>query len=141
MGKVVEQQARHGNVLQIHKAARLIVLDQFAEFGVGRMKGEGDIRLETVCFILQLAQLQKVVGAVLGRLDVPVKHGGIGVHTQFVRKAMHLQPCVGADLVVADDTAHRWGENFRAPPGSESSPASFIRCKTSRIERRVTCEK
>ena len=33
---------------------------------------------------------------------------------KFVRQAMHLQPRVGADLVVADDAAHRRRKNLRA---------------------------
>ena len=120
--EVVEQQARHGDVLQIHKAARLIVRHHLAEFGVGGMKGQRNERLEAVRLILKLAQLQQVVHAILGRLDVPVKHGGVGVHAQFVRQAMHLQPRVGADLVVADDAAHRRRENLRAPAGQRVEP-------------------
>src|ERR1019366_4659675 len=75
--EIVEQQARHSDVLQIHKAARLRVFDQLAELGVGGVKGQRDERLEAVGLVLELAQLQQVVNAVLGGLNVAVKHGGV----------------------------------------------------------------
>ena len=55
--------------------------------------------------------------ALLDGFDVAVHHCGGGVHAQFVRRAVYLQPFVHAVLAEADDVADLVRENFGAGAG------------------------
>src|SRR2546422_4278795 len=50
-------------------------------------------------------------------LDVAVEHGGVRVQAQLVRRAVDFEPCVGANLVVADHPPDRGSENLGASTG------------------------
>ena len=78
--------------------------------GMERQRDEG---LEAVGFVLQLAQPQQVIHAVLFGLDVAVEHGAVGVQPHLMRDARHLHPLLAGDLVIADDAPHAIVRKFR----------------------------
>ena len=88
------------------------------------MESQRDKRLETFGLVLQVAELDQVVRAIFGALDVAVKHGRGGMQTQFVRSPVHLQPHVGADLMVADHAPHGGSKDFR--PSARQRPQPGI---------------
>ena len=64
--------------------------------------------------VLQVAQPQQVVDALLDRLDVPVEHRRVGPDALAVALARDLEPALARDLVLADDVAHAPGEDLGA---------------------------
>ena len=82
--------------------------------GVKRQRDEG---LESAGLVLERPQLQQVVDAVLFVLDVAVEHGAVRLEAQVVRRARHLDPLVGRDLVVADNAPHPFAEDLGAASG------------------------
>ena len=89
------------------------------------MKRQRDKGHEAARFILQAAQRQQVLDALLFGLNVAVEHRGVRTQAHLVRRARDVQPLLAADLVVADDLAHARAKISAPPPGSESTPASF----------------
>ena len=67
--------------------------------------------------VLQRAQAQQVIDAVLERLDVAVEHRRVGAHARRVRDAVHLEVLVGGRLVVRDARAHLGVEDLGAAAG------------------------
>ncbi|HEY1375965.1 MAG TPA: hypothetical protein VGF55_04190, partial [Gemmataceae bacterium] len=62
------------------------------------MEGQRDECLETAGLVLQLAQPDQVVDAVVRLLDVAVEHGGVGAQPQLVGLAVDAQPGGGVGL-------------------------------------------
>ena len=81
------------------------------------MERERDERLEAAGLVLQLAQPEQVVDAVLGLLDVAVEHGGVGAQAELVGLAVDAEPGVGVGLVLADLVADLGVEDLRAAAG------------------------
>ncbi len=71
---VVQHQPRYGNILQIVEARRLRNMVQRRVVGVKRQRDEGD---ESVRLILQLAQPDQVIDAILRGFNVTVEHGAV----------------------------------------------------------------
>ena len=72
--------------------------------------------------VLQRADAQHVIDALVDRFDVAVEHRDVGAHAEAVRRAMDLQVAVGAALVVADLAAHPLGEDLRAAARQRIEP-------------------
>ena len=81
------------------------------------MERQRDKRLEAAGFILQGAQLEQMVDAVLVVLDVAVEHGRVRLQADLVRELRGFEPLIAINLVIADDVAHAVGENLRAAAG------------------------
>src|SRR5471030_836225 len=77
------------------------------------MERQRDVGHKTVRLVLQLAQANQVIHAVLRVLDMPVQHGAVGAQPQLVRRARRFNPLVAVDLVVADDAPHPLVEDLR----------------------------
>ena len=84
--------------------------------GVVGMEGQRDEGLEAAGLVLQLAQAQHVVDAVLVVLHVAVEHRRVGAQPDAVRRTRRLQPLRPVDLVVADDVPHAVGKYLRPAP-------------------------
>ncbi len=66
------------------------------EPGVGRVERERDEALEAAGLVLQLAQADEVVDALLGGLDVAVEHRAVGLEAEAVDRAGDLEPAFAA---------------------------------------------
>ena len=77
-----------------------------AEPRVLRMEGQRHERLKAAGLILQLAETQQMVDAVVIVLDVAVEHRAVRAQSEFVRRAVDVEPFGGVRLVLADPTAH-----------------------------------
>ena len=84
------------------------------------VEGEGDERLKPAALVLLFAEAQHVVDAMLEGLDVPVEHGGVGLHPEAVRDVVHLEVLLGGRLVVRDARAHVGVEDLGAAAGQAS---------------------
>src|SRR5216683_134345 len=120
--EIVEQQPRHGDVAQVVVARRL---RNVRERGVIRMKRQRDERHEAVGLVLQLAQLDEVVDALLLRFHVPVKHRRIRAQPDFMRLPSNVEPHLSADFVIAYDLAHTRMKNFGAAAGQRIDSCFF----------------
>src|ERR1019366_2381271 len=89
------------------------------------MKRQWNERGETVRFVLQSSQRQKMLDALLVGLDVAVEHRGVGPQSDFVRRARDVEPLLPADLVVADDFSHARVKNLSAA-ASQRIDACFL---------------
>ena len=85
-----------------------------AEPRVLRMERQRHERLKATGFILQLAQPQQVVDAVVIVLDVAVEHRAVRAQAQFMGGAMDVEPFRGVGLVLANPVAHLRMKNLRA---------------------------
>ena len=72
--------------------------------------------------VLQRAQAEQVIDAVLEGLDVPVEHRRVRAHAERVRHAVHLEVLVGRRLVVRDARAHLGVEDLGAAAGQAVEP-------------------
>ena len=88
---VVEQQARNRDDAQIELAGRG---RQVGERRVLGMEGERDDAGDPAGLVLEVAQAQQVVDALLGRLDVSVEHRRVGPHARPV--ALRARPRASA---------------------------------------------
>ena len=75
--------------------------------------------------VLQGAQLHQVIHPILVVLNVPVEHRGVRLQSDLVSDTRCFQPLAAVDLVVADDRAHPFGENFRSSSGHRLHPCLF----------------
>ncbi len=87
------------------------------ERGILRVKRQRNERDETVRLVLELTQLDQVVGAFFFSFHVAVEHGGVGRQADFMGLARDTEPHLAADLVVANDFAHAGMKNLRPTPG------------------------
>ena len=81
------------------------------------MERQRDERLEAAGLVLQLAQPDQVVDAVIGVFDVAVEHRGVGAQAQLVGRAMDVEPVAGVGLVLADLVADLGMEDLGAAAG------------------------
>jgi hypothetical protein len=88
------------------------------------VKGERDEALKAVRLVLQGAQLEQVIDAVLEGLDVPVEHGAVGAHAEAVRHAVHLQVLRAVGLALRDASAHVLGQDLGAAARHTVEPRS-----------------
>ncbi len=95
--------------------------DEAGVFGVERQRNE---RLEAARFVLQLAEADEVVDAVVGLLDVAVEHRAVGAEAQLVGRAVDFEPAAGVGLVFADLVADLGMEDFGAAAG-QAAEAGF----------------
>ena len=121
--EVVEHQPRHGDRLQVVEAGRLGQLHRRRFPG---LEGERDEGHEAARLVLQLAQPQQVVDAVLDRLDVAVEHRRVR------RDARAGAPCASRRATARASALPlmillrvSFAKISAPPPGIESSPASF----------------
>src|SRR5262245_56845768 len=76
------------------------------------MKGQRNECLKAAGLVLQLAQPQQMVDAVIGVLDVSIQHRAIGPEAQAMRSAMDVEPLAGVRLVLANLAADLRMENL-----------------------------
>ena len=95
-------------------AARLLNVRQA---GVVRVKRQRDERLEPARLVLQLAQPDEVIDAMLGPFDVAVEHRRIGAQSEFVRLAVDAEPRIGVGLVLANLVADIGVKDLRPAAG------------------------
>ena len=81
--EVVEHQPADRHRLQVHHARRLGDVRPCRD--VVGMKRQRDERLEAAGLVLQLAQAEQMVDAVLRLLDVAVEHGRVRAQAELVR--------------------------------------------------------
>ncbi len=112
--EVVEQQPADGDLADVGDAggARQVVKRRVV--GMERERDEG---LEASGVVLEVAQADEMVHAVLVVFDMAVKHGGVGFEAELVRHAGGFQPFVAIDFVVADDVTDAVGEDLGAAAG------------------------
>jgi len=55
-----------------------------------------------------------VIHALFLGFHVPIKHGGVGMQSNFVRLPRDVEPHSAADLVIANNPAHARMKNLRA---------------------------
>ena len=77
VGEVVEHQATDGDLANVGESAGL---GKMVESGVVGMEGQRNKRLEAAGFVLQGAQAEQMIDAVLIVFDVAVQHGGVRTH-------------------------------------------------------------
>ena len=77
------------------------------------MEGEGNERLEAARLVLQLAQCDEVLQALLDRLHMTVEHGRVRAYAERVRRLHRLDPLGGCRLLRADDLSHAIREDLR----------------------------
>ena len=102
---------------------------QVGERSVLGVERERDEPREAARLVLQLAQAQQVVHAVLDRLDVAVEHRGVGADALAVALARDLEPRSPEILFLQITSRTRLSKISAPPPGQESIPAS----RSSRI--------
>ena len=112
--EVVEHQPADGHDLQVHQARRLGDVGHLGVIGVECQRDEG---LEAAGFILQLAQADQVVDAVVRLVDMAVEHGGVGVQAKAVGSSMDVEPAFGRGLGPADLLADFGMEDLGAAAG------------------------
>jgi hypothetical protein len=109
----------------LRMSSKPVVRRQVGHAPCCRVEGQRDEGLEAACLVLQLAQLEQMVDAVLFGLDVAVEHRAVRLQAQLVRFAgvlSHSSPSI------------LWSQMMRRtrslkisapPPGSECMPASL----------------
>ena len=78
------------------------------------MKGEGDERLEAARLVLDVAQSDEVLQALLDRLHMTVEHRRVRAYAERMCGLHRLDPLGGRRLLWTDDRAHAIRENLRA---------------------------
>ena len=68
--------------------------------------------LEAPGLVLQFAEPQQMIRAVIRILDMPVEHGGVAPQAEFMRRSMNPEPLVGVCFVFADLVANLRMEDF-----------------------------
>ena len=107
MGNVVEQQPPHSNVLEIVEPGRCRAraAQGLAQFVVVGMIGQRDVGEKSAGLILERAQRQQMIDAILERLDMAVQHRAVGWDAELMRFAVHGEPLVAGQLAVGDRSA------------------------------------
>ena len=108
---VVEHQARDGDHLEVVLAGRELPATAL-EDGVLRVERQRDEGHEAPGLVLQFAQRQQVLDALLVRLDVVVQHRAVRLETKVVRDPMGLEPLCTRLLARRDDLAHTRREDL-----------------------------
>src|SRR5260370_14347562 len=81
------------------------------------MEGERNEGDQAAGLILQFAELDQVIDAVLFILDVTVEHGAVRMKTELMGDAGGVEPLLAGQLVVANDAATPVVEDFGAAAG------------------------
>src|SRR2546423_6287374 len=89
------------------------------------MKSQRDESDESARLILQVAEAQQVIDALLLGFHVTIQHSGVGAQPDLVSLARDVQPHLSADFVVADDFAHPRMKNLRASAGQRIHAGLF----------------
>ncbi len=89
------------------------------------MEGERDEGLKAAGLVLERAQAEQVVYAVIEGLDVPVEHRGVRPDAEAMGDAVDLDPLVGGGLVVRDPRADFRVEDLGASPGQAVEPRAL----------------
>ena len=87
------------------------------EARVLRVERQRDERLEAARFVLQLAEADEVVDAVVRLLDVAVEHRAVRAQAELVGRAMDFEPAARVGLVLADLVADFGMKNLRPAAG------------------------
>ncbi len=110
MREVIQHQPADRNLLDVvHSGGRKKMLQR----RVRRMKRQRNKRLEAASLILQGAQLEQMIDAVLVVFDVSVEHRRIRFQPDLVGQPRRIQPLIAINLVIADDVPHPIGKNLR----------------------------
>ena len=94
------------------------------EPGVLGMERQRDERLEAAGFVLQLAEPDQVVDAVVRLLDVAVEHRAVRAQAELVGRAVDFEPAAGVGLVLADLVAD-FGMEDLGPAAGQAAEAGF----------------
>ena len=107
---------------------------ELGKIGAGTMIDERFYRIWNPCVSsCSLRNCSSVVDAVLRRLDMSVKHRGVGVHAQFVRQCYGTFSHMWAPILWSQITRRTTSDKSSTPqPGSECSPAQFKRSRALR---------
>jgi len=100
------------------------------EWGIVGMESQRNKCLEPARLVLQRAQLQQMIHAILVVFHVTIKHRRIGFQANPVGHSGRVQPLIAIDFVVANDVTNAIGKNFRASAGERihsGSPKSLQR--------------
>ena len=118
---VVEEEPRDGDHLQVVRAGRVAPAAAL-EDGVLGMEGERHEREEAARLVLERAQPEQVVDALLVRLHVPVEHRAVRRDAERVGVAMDVEPLVGVLLAGRDEPPHSVGEDLGAAARQRPEP-------------------
>src|ERR1039458_4893983 len=105
------------------------------------MKGKWNKSLEAPGLILQGAQFEQVVDAVLVVFDMAVEHGGVRFQPDLVGKASGIEPLIAVNLVIANNVPHAIGKNFSAAAGQRIHARLFHffqRLEDRQLDRKST---
>src|SRR6185503_9610167 len=97
-------------------------LRQSAQRGVLGLERPTNIRGESACFVLKVADEPEVLDPLWDGLDVPEHHGDTGLHAETMSFAHDLQIFIGARLTMADFVAHTIRQNLAAAAGDGIQP-------------------
>ena len=127
MGDVVEHEPRKSEHLHILPRADAPQFALRAEGGVLRVKGKEHERLKAARLVLQVAQGDEMIDALLDGLDVSVHHGCIRPYAQRMGDTHTVDPLRTRRLVRADDLTHAVGEDLR-PAAREGRQPRRLQC-------------
>ena len=118
---VVEQEPRDGDHLQVVGAGRVAPapLLEHGVLGMERERHEGE---EAARLVLERAQPQQVVDALLVRLHVAVEHRAVRRDAERVGVAMDVEPLVGVLLARRDEPPYAVGEDLGAAARQRAEP-------------------
>ena len=113
---VVEHQAADRDVLEVVEPRRggAGASQRPAQFVGIRVVRERDVAQEPAGLVLQRAQCEQMIDAVLERLDVPVEHRAVRWDAELVGFAMDREPFVATELAVGDRRARGRREHLGA---------------------------
>ena len=86
------------------------------------MVGERNVGEEAAGLVLEGAQRQQVIDAVLHRLHVPVEHRAVGGDAQPVGLAVHREPFLAGELLVGDRRPRGRAEHLGPSPRQARHP-------------------
>ena len=72
--------------------------------------------------VLELTQPDHVIDPVLGAINMAVKHGGVGMEAEPVRRAMDIEPAFGRSLGATDLLADFRVKDFGTAAGQAAEP-------------------
>lgn len=128
---VVEHQSADSHHTQVHQRRWLLDVRKARVFWVKRQWNED---LKTIGLILEFAQANQVVDAVVGVFDMAVEHRAVGLHTHLMRGAVDFEPLAGVGLVFANAGANFGVEDLGTTAG-HASHASFAHLFENRADR------
>ena len=112
MREIVQHEPRDRERPQIVPHARL--LHRLPQLRMRRQERETDEREKPARLILQIAQREQMIHALLERLDMAVEHRRVRADAELVRRPLHGEPLRRRRLVRTETAPHAVGEDLRA---------------------------